>query len=61
MSKKICGVLTAIVTPFDNEGALNLTELKNQVNRQLNAGNGIFLRRHQWRVFLYLTRKKKKR
>ncbi|WP_414445978.1 dihydrodipicolinate synthase family protein [Citrobacter europaeus] len=42
MSKKICGVLTAIVTPFDNEGALNLTELKNQVNRQLNAGNGIF-------------------
>ncbi|APR33415.1 dihydrodipicolinate synthase family protein [Citrobacter freundii] len=42
MSKKICGVLTAMVTPFDNEGALNLTELKNQVNRQLNAGNGIF-------------------
>lgn len=42
MSKKICGVLTAIVTPFDNEGALNLHELKNQVNRQLNAGNGIF-------------------
>jgi 4-hydroxy-tetrahydrodipicolinate synthase len=42
MSKKIYGVLTAIVTPFDNEGALNLTELKNQVNRQLNAGNGIF-------------------
>jgi 4-hydroxy-tetrahydrodipicolinate synthase len=42
MSKKICGVLTAIVTPFDNDGALNLIELKNQVNRQLNAGNGIF-------------------
>lgn len=42
MSKRICGVLTAIVTPFDSEGALNLTELRNQVNRQLNAGNGIF-------------------
>lgn len=42
MSKKICGVLTAIVTPFDHDGGLNLKELRNQVNRQLNAGNGIF-------------------
>ncbi|EGT0665080.1 dihydrodipicolinate synthase family protein [Citrobacter werkmanii] len=42
MSSKIRGVLTAIVTPFDHEGGLNLSELKNQVNRQLRAGNGIF-------------------
>lgn len=42
MSKKICGVLTAIVTPFDHDGGLNLKELRNQVSRQLNAGNGIF-------------------
>ncbi|MCD9672785.1 MULTISPECIES: dihydrodipicolinate synthase family protein [Klebsiella] len=42
MSKKIEGVLTAIVTPFDSDGALNTDELKRQVTRQLNAGNGIF-------------------
>ena len=42
MNKDIKGVLTAIVTPFDTEGALNLDALKRQVNRQLDAGNGIF-------------------
>lgn len=42
MTKKIEGVLTAIVTPFDSEGALNTDELKRQVIRQVNAGNGIF-------------------
>lgn len=42
MSKKIEGVLTAIVTPFDAEGGLNVQSLKEQVNRQLTAGNGIF-------------------
>ncbi|MBV8044669.1 dihydrodipicolinate synthase family protein [Pluralibacter sp.] len=42
MSQKIEGVLTAIVTPFDNEGALNLDALRRQVDRQLSAGNGIF-------------------
>ena len=42
MSKKIEGVLTAIVTPFDEEGALHLESLKQQVDRQLNAGNGSF-------------------
>jgi len=42
MSKKIEGVLTAIVTPFDEEGALHLQSLKQQVDRQLSAGNGIF-------------------
>ncbi len=42
MSKKIEGVLTAIVTPFDAEGGLHVQSLKEQVNRQLRAGNGIF-------------------
>lgn len=42
MSKKIEGVLTAIVTPFNEEGGLNVQSLKEQVNRQLAAGNGIF-------------------
>lgn len=42
MSIKIEGVLTAIVTPFDSEGALHLEELKRQVNRQIQAGNAIF-------------------
>lgn len=42
MRNKIEGVLTAIVTPFDAEGALNLPGLARQVTRQLDAGNGIF-------------------
>lgn len=42
MHKKIQGVLTAIVTPFDASGAVNHDELKRQVQRQLAAGNGIF-------------------
>ncbi|MTH46069.1 dihydrodipicolinate synthase family protein [Intestinirhabdus alba] len=42
MRNNIDGVLTAIVTPFDEEGALNLAELRQQVQRQLRAGNGVF-------------------
>lgn len=42
MRNKIEGVLTAIVTPFDAEGALNLPGLARHVTRQLDAGNGIF-------------------
>lgn len=42
MRNKIEGVLTAIVTPFDAEGVLNLPGLARQVTRQLDAGNGIF-------------------
>ncbi|MBE4853756.1 dihydrodipicolinate synthase family protein [Enterobacter cloacae complex sp. P40RS] len=42
MRNKIKGVLTAIVTPFDADGDLNLPGLKRQIARQLNAGNGIF-------------------
>ncbi len=42
MNKKIEGVLTAIVTPFDNDGALNPQALATQVKRQVTAGNGVF-------------------
>ncbi|MDZ7321048.1 dihydrodipicolinate synthase family protein [Kosakonia sacchari] len=42
MSKQINGVLTAIVTPFDADGEVNPQALKQQINRQLAAGNGIF-------------------
>lgn len=42
MSKRINGVLTAIVTPFDADGEVNPQALKQQINRQLAAGNGIF-------------------
>lgn len=42
MRRAISGVLTAIVTPFTTEGALNLPALQHQVQRQIAAGNGIF-------------------
>ena len=42
MSNSITGVLTAIVTPFTAEGAVNIPALRQQVQRQLAAGNGIF-------------------
>lgn len=42
MSQKISGVLTAIVTSFDKEGAFNPASQREQVKRQLAAGNGIF-------------------
>ena len=51
MPKTIEGVLTAIVTPFTATGSLNIPALKVQLNRQLEAGNANFLRRHQRRVF----------
>lgn len=42
MSQKIVGVLTAIITAFDRDGAFNPATQREQVKRQLNAGNGIF-------------------
>ncbi|NBB53531.1 dihydrodipicolinate synthase family protein [Pantoea vagans] len=42
MTKKINGVLTAIVTTFDREGAFDPVRQREQVRRQINAGNGIF-------------------
>ncbi|MDR7343210.1 4-hydroxy-tetrahydrodipicolinate synthase [Pantoea alhagi] len=42
MKQKIEGVLTAIVTTFDAAGAFKPTAQRQQVRRQLQAGNGIF-------------------
>lgn len=42
MSKNITGVLTAIVTPFDNQGEFNPAAMRLQVQRQMRYGNGIF-------------------
>ena len=42
MSTKIEGVLTAIVTAFDRDGAYNDAAMRVQIRRQLTAGNGIF-------------------
>lgn len=42
MSRKIEGVLTAIVTPFGNDGAVDHGALRNQVERQIRHGNGVF-------------------
>lgn len=42
MSKNITGVLTAIVTPFDQQGEFNPAEMRRQVQRQMRYGNGIF-------------------
>ena len=42
MSKKINGVLTAIVTTFDKNGDFSPRAMRSQVQRQLGCGNGIF-------------------
>lgn len=42
MRNNIQGVLTAIVTTFDRDGAFNPVAQREQVKRQLRAGNGIF-------------------
>jgi 4-hydroxy-tetrahydrodipicolinate synthase len=42
MSKRIRGVLTAIVTPFDKAGAVCPQRLRAQVQRQLKYDNGVF-------------------
>ncbi|QIQ21180.1 dihydrodipicolinate synthase family protein [Zophobihabitans entericus] len=42
MSKKIEGVLTAIVTTFDDNGDFCATRMRKQVQRQLKNGNSIF-------------------
>lgn len=42
MNKQITGVLTAIVTTFDREGAFNPAAQREQVRRQIAAGNGLF-------------------
>lgn len=37
------GIIAAMVTPMDDKGNINFDELRNQVNRQINAGiSGVF-------------------
>ena len=47
MSKKIEGVLTAIVTPFDEEGGLNVQSLKRTGQSPTGCRKRYFLRRHK--------------
>ena len=42
MKQNITGVLTAVVTTFDAQGAFHPAAQRQQVRRQLSAGNGIF-------------------
>ena len=42
MSRKIVGVLTAIVTPFSADGAFDKAAMRGQVDRQVRHGNGVF-------------------
>ncbi len=42
MAKRIQGVLTAIVTPFDGSGEVCPQRLRAQVRRQVKYGNGVF-------------------
>ena len=42
MSKKIEGILTAIVTTFDENGDFCPKRMRKQVQRQLNNGNSVF-------------------
>lgn len=42
-NKLVKGIIAAMVTPFDENEHINETELRNQVNRQINAGvDGVF-------------------
>ena len=38
MPKKISGVITALVTPFDDKGNVDFKSLENLVAQQLKAG-----------------------
>ena len=40
----IGGIISAMVTPMFEDGTINENELRNQINRQINAGvSGIFV------------------
>lgn len=60
MTHPITGPHVAIVTPFDESGALNEIELRNQVDRQLQAGNKIFCNGTNGEFFV-LTDQEKRR
>lgn len=58
MQKKIHGVLTAIVTPFDRSGEVSPELLRRQVRRQLAHHNGIFCNGTNGEFFVLTTEEK---
>jgi 4-hydroxy-tetrahydrodipicolinate synthase len=38
MAKELCGVLTALATPFDQDGSIDVNKLKRVVDRSVKAG-----------------------
>jgi 4-hydroxy-tetrahydrodipicolinate synthase len=58
MSKRIEGVLAAIVTPFDPQGELCTQRLRRQVQRQMQFGNGIFCNGTNGEFFVLTTGEK---
>lgn len=58
MQQRITGVLTAIVTPFDTQGELSISALKQQVKRQIKYDNGIFCNGTNGEFFVLNTQEK---
>lgn len=58
MNKSIKGVLTAIVTPFDANGAVCPQRLRAQVRRQIRYGNGVFCNGTNGEFFVLNTAEK---
>lgn len=60
MSKRIQGVLTAIVTPFDPQGEVCAQRLRKQVQRQVRYDNGVFCNGTNGEFFVLTTEEKLK-
>lgn len=58
MTRSIKGVLTAIVTPFDEAGELCTRRLRAQVQRQMKHDNGIFCNGTNGEFFVLSTEEK---
>lgn len=58
MKNKIEGVLTAVVTTFDDNGKFCAERMKKQVNRQIDNGNGIFCNGTNGEFFVLSTAEK---
>lgn len=58
MSKKIQGVLTAIVTAYDDHGEYSDKRMREQIQRQLRHDNGIFCNGTNGEFFVLNTKEK---
>lgn len=58
MSKKIEGILTAIVTTFDDNGDFCSKRMRKQVQRQLRNGNSVFCNGTNGEFFVLTTKEK---